>query len=374
MPRIRPAGIAAPTEEPRDERALTDESLAGERAKADAAFAEQAAVERKADDVLDRAREEADEVLATARDEADHKLDHPSRNAQVAIDEERAREDHALETLRANADGILREERAASARLLLRLLPLERNQTDQHLLTERARSDEALTHRDDFLGMVSHDLRDLLSGVLVNTLLIEKQSAADATGEKTRAAVDRIQRAAGRMNRLIGDLVDIAGIEAGKLAIVAARANVDDVLREAVETWESHASAKGVSLQARPAENIDGIFDRDRILQVLGNLVSNAIKFSPKGSSIRVEAECRESEVRFSVKDTGPGIPSDKLEAIFERFWQVGKNDRRGLGLGLYISRCLVEAHGGRIWAESTMGSGTEFLFTVPLHAEAPSR
>jgi signal transduction histidine kinase len=366
MPIPTPAEIAAPTDDPRDERALTDESLAGERAKADAAFAEQAATERKADAVLDRAREEADEVLATARNEADHKLDQPSGNARIAIDEERAREDEALEILRANADGILRAERAASARLLVRLLPLERNQTDRHLLTERARSDEALSHRDDFLGMVSHDLRDLLSGVLVNTLLIEKQSAADATGEKTRAAVDRIQRAAGRMNRLIGDLVDIAGIEAGKLAIVAARANVDSVMREAVETWESHARAKGVSLQARPAEDLDGSFDRDRILQVLGNLVSNAIKFSPNGGSISVAAERRGSEVRFSVKDNGPGIPSDKLEAIFERFWQVGKNDRRGLGLGLYISRCLVEAHGGRIWAESAMGSGSEFLFTVP--------
>jgi signal transduction histidine kinase len=374
MPSLPSAGIAAPTDDPRKERTLTDESLAGERAKADAAFAEQAAVERKADDVLDRAREEADEVLATARDEADQKLDQPSGNAQVVIDEERAREDEALELQRTNADGILRAERAASARLLVRLLPLERNQTDQHLLTERARSDEALTHRDDFLGMVSHDLRDLLSGVLVNTLLIEKQSAADATGEKTRAAVDRIQRAAGRMNRLIGDLVDIAAIEAGKLAIVAARANVDGVMREAVETWESHACAKSVSLEARPAENIDGTFDRDRILQVLGNLVSNAIKFSPKGGSISVAAERHESEVRFSVKDTGSGIPPDKLEAIFERFWQVGKNDRRGLGLGLYISRCLVEAHGGRIWAESAMGSGSEFFFTVPFHVEDPSR
>lgn len=352
-------------EEPQSERERTDESLAGERAKTDAALAEQNAIEKRADAVLDRAREEADEVLATARDEADHKLEHPNGSAETALDQERAREDAAVDDLRAKADATLRAERAANARMLIRLLPLERDQTDQHLLTERARSDAALANRDDFLGMVSHDLRDLLAGILVSASLIEQQSAAGQTGEYARIAVSRIQRAAGRMNRLIGDLVDIAGIEAGKLAIVTAQTSADEVIREAIDLWEPHARAKGVALQARSAGDASAEFDRERILQMLGNLITNAIKFTPEGGAITVAAEGHGAEMRFSVKDTGPGIPSDKLEAIFERFSQVGKNDRRGLGLGLYISQCLVNAHGGRIWVESELGKGSTFYFTV---------
>ena len=357
------------TEEPQSERERTDESLAGERAKADAALSEQNLIEKKADDILERAREEADEVLATARDEADQKLEHSPSSSHVAVDELRAREDEALDAMRAKADEVLRAERAASARLLVRLLPLERDQTDQDLLTERARADTALSNRDDFLGMVSHDLRNLLSGILGNAVLIEEQIAGGESGESgksVRPAVARIQRSAERMNRLIGDLVDIAAIEAGKLAIECARASVDDVVREAIELWEPHALTRNVTLEALPLVPASASFDRERVLQVLGNLITNAIKFSPKEGTIRIGAEARGEEVLFSVKDTGSGIPSDKLEAIFERFWQVGQNDQRGLGLGLYISRCLVEAHGGRIWVESELGVGSTFLFTIP--------
>lgn len=367
---MTPPGIsadAAITELPRGERKRTDESLAGERAKTDAALAERIAIEERADAVLDRAREEADEVLAEARVEADYKLEHAGDRGPDTLAEERAREDDALAVMRARADEILRAERAANARLLVKMLPLERNQTDQHLLTERARSDAALANRDDFLGMVSHDLRDLLSGILVSTAMIEQQGGAGESGTNTRLAVERIQRAAGRMNRLIGDLVDVVGIDAGRLSVVPAPTSADDVLREAIDTWQPHAQARGILLEARAECGAAATFDRERILQVLGNLVTNAIKFSPKDESVSVGCEVRGNEIRFSVKDAGAGIPADNRDAIFERFWQVGKNDRRGLGLGLYISRCLVEAHGGRIWVECAAGGGSEFLFTIPI-------
>jgi signal transduction histidine kinase len=171
------------------------------------------------------------------------------------------------------------------------------------------------------------------------------------------------------MERLIGDLVDIASIDAGKLALVATAGSATDVVAEAIETWDSPAEARGLKLESLATGQLSATFDRERILQVLGNLITNAMKFSPHGATIVLGVEQVGSNARFSVKDTGAGIAADKLDVIFERFWQVGKNDRRGLGLGLYISRCLVEAHGGEIWVESQLGSGSTFFFTIPCTA-----
>jgi signal transduction histidine kinase len=168
------------------------------------------------------------------------------------------------------------------------------------------------------------------------------------------------------MARLIGDLVDIASIDAGKLAVAPVTIDARSIVVEALETWGPPALAKGIVVEAVAGGAVSATLDSQRILQVLGNLITNAVKFSASGARILIGVEEIGGEARFFVKDTGVGIPEDKLEAIFERFWQIGKNDNRGLGLGLYISRCLVEAHGGVIWAESELGSGSTFLFTVP--------
>ena len=357
---------------PRPERKQTDESLAVERANTDHALSEKkASIEQKADVVIEHAREEADEVLTAARAKADEKIKRPAspEQAQAAIAQERAREDQVLRDERAEADATLRAERAARARVLARLLPLEREKTDQYLLTERARADDALANRDDFLGMVSHDLRDLLNGIAGNAALIAGNVTNDEKGQTSLTQAQRIQRSAGRMARLIGDLVDIASIDAGKLAVIRTEANAADVVHDAIETWGPPASTKGVVLEPSahgPSPVVLASFDHERILQVLGNLITNAVKFSERGTKIVVSVEDAGGEARFSVKDEGVGIPSDKLSAIFERFWQVGKHDTRGLGLGLYISKCLVQAHGGKIWAESELGAGSTFFFTVP--------
>lgn len=356
---------------PQPERSKTDTSLAGERAKTDAAFAEKTALEQKADAVVDRARNEADEILSAARAEADDKLQRPAESDPSVLAGERVLEDAALDALRAGADEAVRRERAISWRLLARLLPLERDQTDRHLQVERARSDAALASRDDFLGMVSHDLRDLLAGIVMSSACIGEQIGDQDGSRDTRIAVERIQRSAGRMTRLIGDLVDIAGIDAGKLDVKPTQGDAGDVVSEAVELWQPQAIAKGLALCPVVTGKVVAAFDYERILQVLGNLITNAIKFSRPGGRVLVGVETIGENARFSVTDTGEGIPSDKLEAIFERFSQVGKNDRRGLGLGLYISRCLVQAHGGQIWVESEPGAGSAFFFTVPSEAAA---
>lgn len=352
------------TKDPSPERTQTDEGLAVERARTDHVLGEKQALERRADVVIERARGEADDIVTAARAEADRKLKHPvsPEQAQAVIALERAREDQVLLEERAEADLILQRARAAT---LARLLPIERDKTDLYLLTERARSDEALANRDDFLGMVSHDLRDLLNGIVVNAAFILEDAGTDEHGKSSQMA-QRIQRSATRMNRLIGDLVDIASIDAGKLAIVPVASDAASVVLDAAETWGPPALSKGIRLEATAPSPVWVDIDSERILQVLGNLITNAVKFSSRGAAIVIGVEEHRGEARFSIKDQGVGIPADKLEAVFERFWQIGKNDRRGLGLGLYISKCLVAAHGGQIWAESELGAGSTFYFTVP--------
>jgi signal transduction histidine kinase len=140
-----------------------------------------------------------------------------------------------------------------------------------------------------------------------------------------------------------------------------------ELVRESLEAFQPAAAAKRISLEA---EALDGglraTFDHERMLQVLANLLSNALKFTGEGGTVVVRVASAGSELRVAVQDTGVGIAPDQLEPIFERFWQVTRADRRGLGLGLFISRSIVEAHGGRIWAESAVGAGSTFAFTLP--------
>ncbi len=344
-------------------REQTDESLRTERGKTDSELNKRReAIDRTADAVVVRARSAADDVLRAARDSADDKGAVPCTPAVTA---ERALADGALESERTGADEDVRRERRERRRALASLLRLEREETDQHLLTERARSDEALNTRDIFLAMVSHDLRTLLGGIAMAAQLLVRDAPGGAGKVVSRA--ETIQRSAARMNRLIGDLVDVASIEAGKLQVALAKGDLRALIRESVEVFQGSADAHGIRLTAL----VDGPpllarFDHERILQVVANLLGNAIKFSPPGARISIRASCSGGEARVAVADTGPGIRAENLEVIFGKFWQAGRRDRKGLGLGLYISRCIVEAHGGRIWAESAEGAGSTLIFALP--------
>lgn len=352
------------------ERDLTDQSLREEREKADREMtANRATSERRADAVVEHARENADAILVAAREKADHTADGTvPLEIQTAIAEDRKVEDSTLRDERAAADMTVRRERDARVRVLTRLLPLERDATDQYLLTERARSDDALATRDDFLGMVAHDLRDMLNGIVVSSQFLAQKLDNHSDRDRLLLETTRIERYGARMNRLVGDLVDVASIDAGKLAMQTIEGEVAPLLIEAVEALQSTALARSVSLALQgEMESCLAEFDHDRMLQVLANLIANSIKFTPRGGSIRVQCERVGELLEFCVEDTGEGIPAAMLEAVFERFWQVGKNDRRGLGLGLYISRCIVEAHGGNIRAESSPGLGTWMYFTLPI-------
>jgi signal transduction histidine kinase len=359
----------------RPERLETDESLRIERARTDEEVVAQLRdIEAAAAGSIHSARENAAEALTAAREKADQKLPSPPRAAPspAVVARAREREDEALAREQATTDARLHRQREAHLQALLRILPLEREKTDQHLLTERARSDEALAHRDDFLSIVSHDLRNLLNTVAVGAQIIEHDASTNGEDASTAQMARRIGSVVARMSRLIGDLVDVSSLEAGKLGVDLVPGDATALITEALDAFRPTASAKGVSLEPEHVEpSLVATFDHDRILQVLANLIGNAIKFTPRGGTIRVSAARAGDHVRLSVQDTGPGIPEAQREAVFERFWQVGANDRRGLGLGLYIARGIVEAHGGTIRAESTLGEGT--TFHVTLAAPAPA-
>jgi signal transduction histidine kinase len=362
--------MPSPTDkQPSPERAQTDESLRIERERVDDALADQLSlVEETADAVISKARARADEVVAAARAKVDQHS--PSRKSNQRspgiLERERAVEDSAVREERATADETLRAERAEH----VALASSEREETDRDLSGERAKSDDAVATRDEFLGVVGHDLRNLLSAMVGSAALIAEAVSQENHLEHVLTQARRIQRAGSRMNRLIGDLVDVAIIEAGMLAVTREHSDPAHVVAEAVETFQTHASVSGVSLVADiclPSSLVP--FDPARVLQVLTNLLSNAIKFTPAGGKVLLRVERIEDELCFSVSDTGQGIPADKLEAVFQRFRQINTGDRRGVGLGLYISKCIVQGHGGRIWAESSVGKGSTFRFTLPIEA-----
>ncbi len=345
----------------RPERDHTDESLRTERQNSDEAqLARESLAERDADLVVAHARKTADAVLDAARGEADE-----TRATTATLTATRACEDDAIRDAREAADVVLEQERAVGRLQLSRLVPLEREQTDRYLLSERIRSDSDVSHRDDFLGIVSHDLRNLLNGIGLSTELLIAGASASPEGARTIEAAHRIQRYSARMNRLIGDLLDVASIDAGKLSVNGTLGDVATVIDEVIDLFKVLALAKNISLASVVMRPQPASFDHDRIVQVLANLITNAIKFTPPGGKIVVTNQRTTDGIFIAVSDTGIGIPSDKLESVFERFSQVGASDRKGVGLGLYIARCIARAHGGQIWAESTLGKGSTFFLSI---------
>jgi len=346
------------------ERSSTDESLRSEREKTDEELLQRSlGLQETAAGVVADARDKADDVLSAAREREDRASD---STPQITID--RAREDAALDTARRGADAAVRDEVEQHRIALASLLAFEREDTDLRLEIERKRADQVMTSREDFMAMVSHDLRSLLGGIALSAELLKEVKITGHPLVQVTHYAERIQRFSARMTRLVGDLVDVASIEAGKLSLQRTRCHVDRLLRDAQDAFGPVAAASGVVLSCTSGDDELGIVDVDheRLLQVLTNLVGNALKFTERGGRIEISAIKHADAVCFSVADTGSGIPAELLEKIFDRYFQSADGDRRGLGLGLFISRSIVEGHGGTIWATSTPGQGTTLFFTVP--------
>ncbi len=232
---------------------------------------------------------------------------------------------------------------------------------------------QASRTRDDTLAAISHDLRNGLNTVLTAVGLLLRILPPDTEGGRDRRHVEAIRRAAERMNRVIGDLLDVASIEAGRLFVDAKAEAVRPMIIEALAMCRDQAIQKSLRVAEHvTAEHLAALCDRDRVLQVLGNLIGNAIKFTPDGGSVQVSAEQVDDEVRFRVHDTGVGVSPKQLPHVFDRFWQATPKARLGSGLGLTIAKGVVEALGGRIWVESSPGDGTTFFFTLPQATAQP--
>jgi len=227
---------------------------------------------------------------------------------------------------------------------------------------------QAIRSRDEVLNVVSHDLRDPLATILGFSNLFLRQAELKENIICNRQHVEAIQRSAKQMNRLIGDLLDTASIEARHLNVERQACPVDPLISEAMELAQTLASSKALQLKSEIPPDIPPLLvDRRRILQVFANLIGNAIKFTPAGGTITVRAIQIEDKVQCSVEDTGAGISEEELPHIFDRFWQSPATAHMGTGLGLFIVKGIVEVHGGRIWVSSTVGQGSRFIFTLPL-------
>jgi signal transduction histidine kinase len=354
----------------REAREHTNYRLKTERGKTDDELARRTRIaQEQSDQVLKTARRRAREVLGTERAHEDTQMRDrkasPAEHARKA--KSRAREDAVVAGEYVRADAITSRERARHTLLVAGLLAQERRDTDRSLVLERADSDSIVARRDQVLGMVSHDLRNELGAAAMSLAQIVADAPNDERGRRIVASAARIQRVNLRMSRLIRDLLDVACIEAGGFAVAAEKADVSGMVDEIVESFAPIAAARGVSLTVDGTKgSLSARLDSQRIQQVLGNLLNNALQHSQEGGRVRVRAKRRGDTLWFEVADQGCGIAADHLETIFDRFFQCGRPDPGGRGLGLYIARGIVEAHGGKIWAESELGRGSTFRFTLP--------
>lgn len=243
------------------------------------------------------------------------------------------------------------------------------SRTNLSLAAARDAAEGASRAREEMLAVVAHDLRNPLNLVMMTAQLL---ADIEPSRERRDQLLAVIQRAAQRMNRLIEDLLEIVRQESGQMALDVQDISATSLLAQTAEMFQSIAMEKGVSLRITDAPaDLEVRGDAERIMQVMSNVGGNALKFVPRGGSVELKCEQSGAEAIFSVTDSGPGIAPDDLHKLFERFWQRRRSDKRGVGLGLAIARGIVEAHGGRIWAESRVGSGSTFYFTLPASQSA---
>jgi PAS domain S-box-containing protein len=224
----------------------------------------------------------------------------------------------------------------------------------------------AVKSREEMLAIVSHDLKNPVATIRLVAHLLRQFGGIDTA--QVGKLTDTIQRSVDKMQRLIADLLDFDKIQSGTFSVETSAASVSRLATPVIEGFRLLAEEKQQKLETDlPAALPEVAVDGHRIGQVISNLLGNAIKFTPEGGTIRVSAHRRGNEVIVSVSDTGPGIPVEHLPKLFDWFWQAQGTKKMGSGLGLSIAKGIVDAHGGRIWAESQLGKGSSFSFTLPL-------
>lgn len=238
-------------------------------------------------------------------------------------------------------------------------------------ITDRKKAEgdkiKAIQARDELVGVISHELKNPLTAIFTSTeLLIRAFQNVPNRMERERSLIERVQEATQRMNRLISDLLDITQIESGHLQLEIQENSVAFLIESAIQRIQPLAHSKQIKIETNISSDTPWIYcDKDRIIQVLCRLLENSIKFSPDQSTIEINATSTDANLILSVKDHGPGIPSSDLNKIFDRFWQAKQTAFKGTGLGLPISKGIIEAHGGKLWVKSELGIGTQLFFTL---------
>ncbi len=254
---------------------------------------------------------------------------------------------------------------SVSTEIELRMDIAERVQIEHEL-------QRTVRQRDEVLGIVSHDLRNPVHTIQLSAEFLLEVLPTEAAADTTRTQLGIIRRAARQMDRLISDLLDVASIAAGHLSMEPRPHSASALLRSATEGLRPIVEEKRIRFVCEGADEEALLHaDPDRVLQVLGNLAGNAVKFTPEGGCVTMSLRMERGHAVFTVSDTGPGIPAGQLPHVFEQFWQADRAGRNGTGLGLAIAHGIVAAHGGRIWVESVHEQGTTFYFALPLAARA---
>jgi signal transduction histidine kinase len=384
-----------------EDRFDTDAKLLAERAGSgtyDVVDAD--STRRMFDDLIERDRILADARLLKFRKTADSTLSRersgsPTPSGSVASERdsadqrqlvEREMSDMLLERERKRSDVAVDKERSEHDELRVGLAVL-RHATDDQLSSERHNADMATTalgatqhalahaqrdqlRQDDVLGFVAHDLRSPLSVISMSVESIAEETLDSAI----RLSAERASRAVARIDRLLTDLLDVVRIHAGSLSIHKRQHDVGTLVTEVFDTYAPLFAARSIAFAIDMwPEPIVAPFDYDRVVQVLSNLLGNAMKFSPHGGHVTLQVQREPQQVQFALRDDGPGIHPSAVLQVFERFWQIDSETRRGLGLGLHIADEIVKAHGGRIWVESDFGNGATFKFTLPFSTEHDS-
>lgn len=225
----------------------------------------------------------------------------------------------------------------------------------------------AMRVRENFVATVSHDLKNPLNAIRMSAEVLATTVPPEALKDRAQKNNQLVRRSVERMTRIIGDLLDASAIDAGHLSVERRQDDAHLLVKEAVDASQPLAVAKRQTLRTEATEPMPVLCDRERVLQVLSNLIGNAIKFTEETGEITVRAGRVEGAARFAVEDRGPGIEPGQLRHVFERYWHARSKSGGGTGLGLFIAKGIVEAHGGRIWVESNAGAGSTFFFTLPL-------
>lgn len=365
-----------------DFRTNTDNSLKFERNKTDNYLEnESQIIENESDEIVTKNRLEADNKLKDSRAKADIKRLNAEHSTPL-LDAERSRSDLARSIARDEEDQIRLEERDQKKQLTQALLNSERTDTDKNLLFERDGTDaasanssvmvnkaeEALSIRDTYLGILSHDLKNPLTAISLSSGAIKRAFLKkDPDVSTVNKFLEAIELNVSTMSRMIEDLLEVEQMVNGDLKLNLKICNINDLILECKLFFEPISTSKNFEIKVESSETeLFAKIDHDRILQVLSNLVGNSVKYAGTSGVITLSVIKNKDKIVVSVKDDGPGIPLEKLDVIFERFSQLSGVERKGAGLGLFISRWIVESHKGKIFVNSVIGEGSTFSFTLP--------